>query len=260
MSVDISKYCFVCGSWDQEWRITPIISDELANNWQLTKLQREQFDRRESSFCQKCGNSLRSRNLAQTIINQIQLTKSLNLIDWISQANRRGLKIAEINSCGKLHSYLVKSSKLYYSEFNPIRNKLPFWKRFTTPQHEDIMSLSYTDNTFDLVIHSEVLEHVSNYHVALHECRRILKPSGICLFTVPIIPKRKTRECVRYDNVNKEIIHIKTPSYHGSGFKNDFLVWWEFGGDFIKKEKVEVAFKDNKSLSFVFKITKRNHQ
>lgn len=41
------------------------------------------------------------------------------------------------------------------------------------------------DNSVDLVVISEVLEHLLDFENALDEIRRILKPSGICLSTVP---------------------------------------------------------------------------
>lgn len=249
-------FCIVCGYFNQNWQYKPIISDELAESWQLTKLQRQQFDIRESSFCSKCGNSLRSRSLAKVIIDQIQFPKVRTFIDWIKLANQNKLKVAEINSCGKLHLYLRKIKRLYYSEFNLDRDRLSFWHKLVSPPHEDIVNLNYKDAQFDLVLHSEVLEHVPDYHQALFECRRILKPIGICLFTIPLIPKRKTRQCVSQNPKTKELIYHKSPSFHGSGSKNDYLVWWEFGGDLIKIKKLRLVYKNNHTLNYVFKLNK----
>jgi len=257
MGINISNYCFVCGAIDQQWQMNSTITDDLAQSWQLTKLQRQQLDRRESSFCPKCGNSLLNRSLAQAIVNQIQLPKVYSLIEWIKRANRKGIRVAEINSCGKLHLSLRKISRLYYSEFNLDRNKLSFWQKLRTPRHEDITKLSYHDNTFDLVLHSEVLEHVCDSHQALLECRRILKPNGICLFTTPLIPKRKTKKCVDQNPENKEIIYQKNPSFHSGDNKKNNLVWWEFGGDFIKKERVKTVISNTKNLTCVYAIIKK---
>ncbi len=42
-----------------------------------------------------------------------------------------------------------------------------------------------SDDAFDSLFHTEVLEHVFNYREFLLECRRVLKPEGEMMFTVP---------------------------------------------------------------------------
>lgn len=41
--------------------------------------------------------------------------------------------------------------------------------------------LPFEDNTFDFIISHSVFEHVKNYHDAISEISRVLKPDGICL-------------------------------------------------------------------------------
>ncbi|MFA6250191.1 MAG: methyltransferase domain-containing protein [Candidatus Shapirobacteria bacterium] len=49
----------------------------------------------------------------------------------------------------------------------------------------DTTTLPYPDNTFDLVLLSEVLEHLTNPGLAISEIARVLKPSGKLLVTTP---------------------------------------------------------------------------
>lgn len=49
----------------------------------------------------------------------------------------------------------------------------------------DALALPFPDNTFDRIICSEVLEHVSDDQVALDEVFRVLKPGGVVAATVP---------------------------------------------------------------------------
>jgi SAM-dependent methyltransferase len=49
----------------------------------------------------------------------------------------------------------------------------------------DALRLPFPDDTFDRIIASEVLEHVSDDQIALHEVFRVLKPGGTVAATVP---------------------------------------------------------------------------
>src|SRR4029077_19609519 len=48
-----------------------------------------------------------------------------------------------------------------------------------------IYDLPFPDATFDAVLLSEILEHVDRDADALREVRRVLKPGGLALITVP---------------------------------------------------------------------------
>lgn len=50
----------------------------------------------------------------------------------------------------------------------------------------DLTAMPYADETFDAVICSHVLEHVTEDHKAMGEIYRVLKPSGWSILQVPI--------------------------------------------------------------------------
>lgn len=49
----------------------------------------------------------------------------------------------------------------------------------------DMHAMSFSSETFDVLYASNVLEHALAPYIALMECRRVLKPGGRALFTVP---------------------------------------------------------------------------
>lgn len=51
----------------------------------------------------------------------------------------------------------------------------------------DGISMPVTDNSFDTVMATEVLEHCPNPHIIIHEINRVLKPGGVFFFTVPFL-------------------------------------------------------------------------
>jgi SAM-dependent methyltransferase len=52
-------------------------------------------------------------------------------------------------------------------------------------QVADATHLPFTDNTFDKIVCSEVLEHLPDYQTVLTEIRRVLKPDGLLAVSVP---------------------------------------------------------------------------
>jgi len=117
-------------------------------------------------------------------------------------------KILEINEAGNLHSILNQFKNYKFAEYPEI----------------DIQNLPYSDNTFDIIVHSDTLEHVKYTSSAMEECKRVLKNDGVLFYTIPIVNGRMTK---RRDNLSK--------SYHGCQDEDqgdDYLVWTEYGADF----------------------------
>jgi len=52
----------------------------------------------------------------------------------------------------------------------------------------DICQMPFHDRTFDFVLATDVIEHIDRDDTALKEIRRVLKPGGYCLVTVPAFP------------------------------------------------------------------------
>ena len=52
-------------------------------------------------------------------------------------------------------------------------------------QQGSVYQLPFKENFFDLIICSEVLEHLDDYHGAIDEIHRVLKPQGKFLPSVP---------------------------------------------------------------------------
>ena len=84
--------------------------------------------------------------------------------------------------------------------------------------NENPERLSFTDSSLDVVIASDVLEHVRRDDLALEEIHRVLSPGGAFLFTVP--HARTMRESlirrlvVDPENPSKDV-DVLPPEYHG---------------------------------------------
>jgi SAM-dependent methyltransferase len=93
---------------------------------------------------------------------------------------------------------------------------------------EDIMALTFQNETFDLIVSSDVLEHVPVLEKAFSETARVLRPGGCHLFTVP--PRAKTKR--RAEIIDGKIQHIEAPDYHLDPLSpQGILAFWDVGPD-----------------------------
>jgi SAM-dependent methyltransferase len=79
---------------------------------------------------------------------------------------------------------------------------------------ENLEHLTFPDDTFDLFVTQDVMEHVMNPPAAFAEIERVLKPGGAHLFTVPYWPNRPTK--VRARQGADGIDFLEEPQYHGN--------------------------------------------
>lgn len=72
----------------------------------------------------------------------------------------------------------------------------------------DMTNLPFKDADFDFVCACHVLEHIKDDYKALSEIRRVLKPNGIAILSVPILGKKT----IEYPETNPhEWDHVRCP-------------------------------------------------
>lgn len=100
---------------------------------------------------------------------------------------------------------------------------------------QDIQSTTFADNSFDLIITEDVLEHVPNPERAFTEIRRILKPGGYHIGTIPVSWDQKV-SFARARIENGSIVHLVEPEYHGDPFRPEgVLAFTTYGSDIIER-------------------------
>jgi SAM-dependent methyltransferase len=96
---------------------------------------------------------------------------------------------------------------------------------------EDITALTFKKDSLDLIVSSDVLEHVPKLEAAFKETARVLRPGGVHLFTVP--PRGETKR--RAEVVNGEVKHLEPPEYHLDPLcPQGILAFWDIGPDLPK--------------------------
>jgi SAM-dependent methyltransferase len=94
---------------------------------------------------------------------------------------------------------------------------------------QDITRLTYNDNSLDMIVSSDVLEHVPDIRKAFEESARTLKPGGVHIFTIP--RQSETRQLAELRD--GQVHHLMTPpEYHSDPLDpKGILAFWHFGPD-----------------------------
>ena len=158
----VGSHCPACGFRTLQYRRNTFPT-ELAQQWRLSDEWLRRFSDRETRFCLKCKASARSRHFAACLVEEYRQRlklKSKSLSELVEEPKFRQLRIAEINSVGHLHTILRSHPKLAYSEYESADPAV---------RSENLQRLSYPDDSFDLVLTSETLEHIPDVNQALDE-------------------------------------------------------------------------------------------
>lgn len=179
------EHCDVCGRFRPMLygrRIIPRRLEELSG---LTPRLAEALARKESSICTACGAKLRGRRLARVVLDLYPVgnppAPAGSLARWVERPEARSLHVAEINRIDGIHDVLTHLDHFETSDYQPDPPA-------EGVRSEDLTRLSYPDASFDLMLTSETLEHVPDLDAALEEIRRVLRPGGRHVFTVPVLP------------------------------------------------------------------------
>jgi SAM-dependent methyltransferase len=172
-------------------------------------------DQGELSRCLRCGANFRYEVLADYLRGSVPNITQLNVVEMDPNS-----PLSPILSRGKTYT------RTYYSPSDQRGST-----RTDGARCEDVTSLTLPDNSVDLLVSSEVLEHVPDLKAAAREITRVLSPGGRHVFTVPTVDKEPTLK--RAEIEGGSIKHLAEPEYHGDPLGNGqgILAFWTFGRD-----------------------------
>ena len=176
---------------------------------------------RDYLLCSGCGSIPRERALMRVIAECFPNYKELTIHE--SSPCSRGTSI-------KLRQECPDYSTSHYFEHVPFGQK----DAHTGYRCETLESLTFKDNSFDLFVTQDVMEHIFNPDLAFREICRVLKPGGAHIFTVPIINKHKKSEVWACQNEQGETVFLKPAEYHGNPIdEKGSLVTMHWGYDIV---------------------------
>jgi hypothetical protein len=191
---------------------------------------------RDHFVCSNCGSIPRERALMLVI--DTYLPNWRNLIIHESSPGGRGASVR-----------IAKESSHYIpSQFFP--DQLP-GSVIGPMRCENLEALTFADESIDLHVTQDVLEHVFHPSKVFSEIARTLKPGGMHIYTVPLVNKSNPSKLRARIN-NGDIHYLAPETYHGNPVGDGrSLVTVDWGSIFASTSLTFVVFS---RISFISMI------
>jgi hypothetical protein len=217
----LSGTCNVCGETTRFYYTDPILF-------------------RESLTCARCLTTSRYRSIARGLLRaaeELAGARAGSLAALADRSAKRKLAVydTQVAFYGEGNAYPIPDLlarcdwiDVSTSRFDPKQKR---GKRLGGgATNQNLEALTYADASFDVVVTSDVLEHVRLDERAHREIRRVLKPGGIHIFTVPHFRDRMTIHRV-------EVVNPEDPS------SDRYPMDKEFHGDANSEEGRALSYR-----------------
>jgi hypothetical protein len=186
---------------------------------------------RESYVCPSCNRSLRYEAQARVILSQCSRRGATSIAQLVKEPEFRALRIWEPGEKGPFPRHF---SKLPHYERSAYRQDAEPGEIRDGVRCEDLMATTFASESFDLIITSDIFEHVRKPALGFREMCRVLRPGGAHVFSIPVTAPMRPTTVERVDTSGDDDVFLVEPAYH-----NTHLVYNDFGEDLL--EVLEVA-------------------
>jgi SAM-dependent methyltransferase len=184
---------------------------------------------RETVLCQCCTSFNRSRQMRYVLQEEIR----------VSRGRLHRIRIWNTENSRSLHEHLQK-------EFGDRYVSSEYFEGYRSGEvvggilNQDICQSSFPSESFDFILASDVLEHVPDPQKAFRDIRRVLRPNGKLIFTVPFAEGQRESDVRARLKGDGTIEYLKEPLYHGDPLRSEGIpVYTVFGEDLSERVEEE---------------------
>lgn len=201
----------------------------MLSTWELSDNFKQSLVERENYYCCNCLSNYRMRVHAESVL---RVSGFLSTDEMVWQLKNSDFTIYETAAYSVFRSKTIKKIKKYVvSEYF---ESFDFGCYINGVRNENLECLSFSDNSFDVIVTGDVLEHVIDLNKALSEIKRVLKPGGYHVFTLPV-DYELARTVERARLVNGKVEHLMKPVMHGDTIRGEgILAFRDFGRDVLE--------------------------
>jgi hypothetical protein len=193
---------------------------------------------RDQLVCTGCGSIPRQRALMSVL--------SIVRPDW------RGTRIWELAPAGPASEKLSRGSDAYIGSH--------YWPDVTPGtmvdgvRCEDLERPTFADASIDIVVSSDVFEHIIDVDLALGQVERVLDDGGMHVWTTPQYRDLESSKS-RVRRSDGRLEHLVSPEYHGDPVNPDgALVTFDWGRDLPSRVEAVTGMSTT-----VFRLESRLH-
>ena len=190
------------------------------------RFRRDRASVTESFCCARCRGPLRYQGQARTILGHFARHGARSIAELVTEPEFRRLRLYEPGQLGPFRPYFEALDGYIWSRYDA--SAAPGETR-DGARCEDLMQLSFETESIDLVVTSDIFEHVRHPERAFAEVFRVLRPGGAHIFTIPgQWPMRETT-IARIDVSGPEDVFLLPKLFHN----DEHLVYNDFGRDLL---------------------------
>jgi SAM-dependent methyltransferase len=189
------------------------------------------FFSNDANFRDQLQCNMCNAKFSGSVVRERALARCLNLF----VPKYRELRIHDIAPVMRGISLKLKQQCEGYVFTNYFPNTLP-GAVLNGIRNENIEAQTFPDNSFELVISLDVMEHVNRPDLAFREVARTLIFGGYYIFSVPTYRHLAESRRRAYYRDEGDVEHIEMPpEYHGNPFsKEGSLVTFHYGYDLVQ--------------------------
>lgn len=189
---------------------------------------------RETLYCRECFASMRERSLALALLGHWQQRTSVRhtSIAALAAAGLGGVRVLDTDNFSAISRLLRRDPSYIRCSYLPDQP----WGTALAPNYYniDLERIDFDDASFDIVLTSDVMEHVRDSDAAHAEIHRVLRPGGAYIFNVPY-DEREEKDIKLVDTSTAEDVFLCPPQYHGDPLTGGILAYRVFGRELITK-------------------------
>lgn len=218
--------------------------DNLVNSTTFFEINSPFLRETVESKASKCSNRIRQIIVSLASFHNAPLASSLEFILATFYSNKRILLLEDTSFFASILKFLCQKHQieLVTSEF--LGTSYQSGEIINEILNVDIQKTHFQTNYFDLIIHTDVFEHVPNAITAEKEIVRILNKNGAIIFTAPFEHDRDT-DNIYAELLNDKIKYYQEPIYHEDPISEDgkCLVFRTFSFKDMKKRYNQLGCK-----------------
>lgn len=198
---------------------------------------------RETLSCTSCKGTMRDRQMALGLL-MIAERAGLGKIENLAKLTRSGfgdLKVLDTDSFGAINAVLRGAAGYTHSQYVPNLKNGEILADDSI--NLNLLEIPFEDSSIDIIMTSDVIEHIIDDERVHREIHRVLKPGGIYIFTAPFDPCLYGHRKLTQSTTLPELNFFLYYQVHGDPHSSNGIVAHRIYGQQIFSDLKKVGFE-----------------